>query len=48
VYSFSPPPEALNEYYSTSCSSSEQLMVGFDTESDALMGEEGPFLGMEP
>ncbi|KAF8252876.1 WD40 repeat-like protein [Wilcoxina mikolae CBS 423.85] len=47
VYSFSPPPEALNEYYSSSCSSSEQLMVGFDTEHDALMGEEESFLGME-
>lgn len=49
VYSFSPPPEALNEYYPTSGSGSDRSSTEFEPENacDTVMDEEGAFIGME-
>ncbi|KAI5779685.1 WD40-repeat-containing domain protein [Geopyxis carbonaria] len=47
VFSFSPPPEALNEYYQSSSPSSERSSGDFDPEHDTVMDDEGAFCGME-
>lgn len=47
VYSFSPPPESLNDYYHSSCPSSAPSIADYKTETDTVMDEGGAFLGME-
>lgn len=50
VFSFSPPPEALNEYYrSTSTPTSDRSSAEYEPEHDTVMDEDTQFCGiMEP
>jgi len=47
VYSFSPPPEALNEYYHSSDSPPSRSSVEYEPENDAVMDEDGAFGSMD-
>jgi hypothetical protein len=46
VYSFSPPPEALNEYYQSS-GSERSMSADYEQEHDTVMDEDTAFGAME-